>query len=265
VGDNAVLNIVLDGSLAGAVDGLVVAGGSSTVRGLVIDNFAYGSAIVLKLQGNDVVAGNFIGTDVTGESAAANNIGINSTSSGDTIGGASPGERNIISGNNSALPDSADGGNSQAGWGIAPGNANLIQGNYIGTDKSGTSAVSNGTGIFGGLNSMIGGLTTTLGTGAGNLISGNTGYAIDRLSNLNLVAGNLIGTTPSGLAALGNQFGIHINGNNNTIGGITPEARNIISGNTGTSVNIEALSPVTPNTISWRAITSGRTSPEPPA
>ena len=40
IGDNAVLKIVLDGSLAGSVDGLVIAGGNSTVRGLVIDNFA---------------------------------------------------------------------------------------------------------------------------------------------------------------------------------------------------------------------------------
>src|SRR5205823_107353 len=67
IGDNAVLKIVLDGSQAGAVDGLVIAGGNSTVRGLAIDNFAYGSGIVLNGSGNDVVVGNFIGTDVTGE------------------------------------------------------------------------------------------------------------------------------------------------------------------------------------------------------
>src|SRR5439155_20528636 len=110
IGDNAVLKIVLDGSQAGAVDGLVIGGGNSTLRGLVIDNFASGSGIVLNGSGNDVVIGNFIGTDVTGESAAANNIGINSSSAGDRIGGTSPGDRNIISGNNCPLPDSADGG-----------------------------------------------------------------------------------------------------------------------------------------------------------
>jgi hypothetical protein len=109
VGDNAVLKIVLDGTLAGAADGLIIGGGNTTVRGLVIENFAYGSGIALNGSGNDVVVGSFIGTDVTGESAAANNIGIDSNSSGDRIGGTSPGDRNIISGNNSALPDSADG------------------------------------------------------------------------------------------------------------------------------------------------------------
>ncbi len=238
IGDNAVLKIVLDGSLAGAVDGLVIAGGNSTVRGLVIDNFAYGSAIVLNLQGNDIVAGNFIGTDVTGQTAAANNIGIvtNSNganlSTGNTIGGIAPADRNIISGNNSALPGSADGGGQPFDFGIDIDNGNLIQGNYIGTDKSGTSAVPNGTGIVVGSNNTIGGLSAILGAGAGNLISGNIGFGIDRAGNQNLIAGNLIGTTATGLAALGNGAGVHLWGNNNTIGGTAAGARNIISGNT---------------------------------
>src|SRR5262249_35799604 len=51
IGDNAVLKIVLDGSLAGSVDGLVIGGGNSTVRGLVIDNFASGSALKLNDSG----------------------------------------------------------------------------------------------------------------------------------------------------------------------------------------------------------------------
>ena len=48
IGDNAVLNIVLDGSLAGSVDGLVIGAGSSTVRGLVIDNFAEGHTLATR-------------------------------------------------------------------------------------------------------------------------------------------------------------------------------------------------------------------------
>ncbi len=241
VGDNAVLNIVLSGSLAGAVDGLVITAGNCTVGGLVIDNYAEGSGVVLNGSGSDVVTGNFIGTDVTGESPAANNIGINSNSPGDTIGGPAPADRNIISGNDSALPDSADGGSNPAGFGIAPGNANMIEGNYIGTDKSGTSALPNYFGINGGSNITIGGLTGSPGTGAGNVISGNAFYGIG-LSKQNLVAGNVIGTNATGLAALGNGFGIHVVGNNNTIGGTTAGARNIISGNDGNGscgINIE--------------------------
>jgi hypothetical protein len=222
VGDNAVINIVVNGDLAGAVDGLVIAGGNSTVRGLVIDNFASGSAFVLKLNGSDVVAGDFVGTDVTGEAAAADYVGIVTNpnepilSTGNTIGGDAPVDRNIISGNNYI--------------GIDIDNANLIEGNYIGTDRSGTYAVANGTGIVVGSNNTIGGMTTTPGAGAGNVISGNTGFGI-QLGNQNLVAGNVIGTTATGLAALGNSGGI-LGGSYNTIGGTTPGARNIISGNT---------------------------------
>ncbi len=70
IGDNAVLNIVVDGSAGrGAVDGLVIGAGNSMVRGLVIDNFAAApdGGLVLGGSGNNVVTGNFIGTDVTGE------------------------------------------------------------------------------------------------------------------------------------------------------------------------------------------------------
>jgi hypothetical protein len=237
VGDNAVLNIVLDGSQAGAVDGLVIASGNSTVRGLVIDNFASGSGIALNDSGNDLVEGNFIGTDVTGEIAAANNQGIwIKSGSDDTVGGASPGDRNIISGNNSTLPGTADGVGGPEDIGINAGNGDLIEGNYIGTDKSGAYAVGNGTGIAIGSNNTIGGLTATPGTGAGNVISGNFGDGIfDAAGNLNLVAGNLIGTTATGTRPLGNQFGVLISyiggASNNTVGGTTTSARNVISGN----------------------------------
>jgi CSLREA domain-containing protein len=233
IGDNAVLKIALDGSLAGEADGLVIGGGNSTVRGLVVDNFGSGTGIYITSGGNNLVVGNFIGTDATGVAPGANNNGLLIYSSGNTVGGTSPGDRNLISGNNSGLPDSADGGSQPGDRGIYIGNGNLLQGNYIGTDRSGTSALGNGLGIESGSNSTIGGLTATPGTGAGNLISGNTIFGIDRAGNQNLIAGNLIGTTATGLAALGNGAGVDLWGNNNTIGGTTAGARNIISGNTG--------------------------------
>jgi hypothetical protein len=218
IGDNAVLKIVLDGSLAGAVDGLVIGGGgNSTVRGLVIDNFATGYGIELGGSGNDLLVGNFIGTDVTGVSVAANIIGADASSPGNLIGGSSPGARNIISGNNSRGVDVLSG--------------NVIQGNYIGTDKSGTCGLPNGSGIFiDRSDNTIGGTAV----GAGNVISGNTVEGIHLSGSQNLVVGNLIGTTVTGLAALGNNGnGITVWGNNNTIGGTISGARNVISGNSG--------------------------------
>jgi hypothetical protein len=191
--------------------------------------------------------GNFIGTDVTGESAVANNIGINANSNGDIIGSPSPGDRNIISGNNSSLPDAADGGSQPAGLGIDASGGDVIQGNYIGTDKTGTLALDNGgpfahdsgAGILGFSDNTIGGSSP----GAGNVISGNTGNGIWLAGNQNVVAGNLIGTTATGLAALSNGNEILVWGNHNTIGGTMAGARNIISGNTnpfgGSGIDIE--------------------------
>jgi hypothetical protein len=75
-GDNAVLRIELNGSSAGAsADGLVITGGSTTVRGLVINGFReYG--ILLQSSGGNVIEGNFIGTDATGTSALGNVEGV---------------------------------------------------------------------------------------------------------------------------------------------------------------------------------------------
>ena len=76
-GDNAVLKIVLDGTSAGssAAAGLHISAGGSTVRGLVIadfGNFSTAEGILLDTNGGNTIAGNFIGTDVTGEHLGGN-------------------------------------------------------------------------------------------------------------------------------------------------------------------------------------------------
>ena len=57
--------IELDGSTAGAVNGLTITAGSSTIRGLVINRFGT-SGIYIMTNGSNLVAGNYLGTDVTG-------------------------------------------------------------------------------------------------------------------------------------------------------------------------------------------------------
>ena len=107
----------------------------------------------------------------------------------------------------------------------------------------GTAAVANGSGVIfeaGSTGNTIGGLTTTPGTGAGNLVSGNTSagvYVLD--SGGNLVEGNLIGTDLTGSTALANvDDGIVLQqSSNDTIGGTAAVARNVISGND--AVNVE--------------------------
>src|SRR5581483_10139635 len=84
-----------------------------------------------------------------------------------------------------------------------------IQGNFIGTDTAGTTALPNARGIIldHGDGSTIGGLTGTPGAGAGNVISGNSqfGIYVKFATRLPLIEGNLIGTDVTGTAALGNQ------------------------------------------------------------
>ena len=100
VGDDAVLLIALDGSnLAGP--GLDLTGGNSTVRGLVMNHFdqnIFTSMTVLLESSNNIVAGNFIGTDASG-TVGARNQGVNVFSGANNlVGGTTPADRNIFGG-----------------------------------------------------------------------------------------------------------------------------------------------------------------------
>ncbi|MBD3558879.1 PD40 domain-containing protein, partial [Planktothrix sp. FACHB-1355] len=168
--------IELDGSSAGtnliSVAGISITAGNSIVRGLIINRFN-SSGIVLQTKGNNIIEGNFIGTDVTGTQPLGNSSGVSILSgSSNLIGGATTKARNIISGN---------------GFGItmAGTTSNIIQGNYIGTDINitNTDALGNGRGIWirdDSANNIIGGTAR----GEGNTIAFNN-IGID-LSNADL-------------------------------------------------------------------------------
>jgi len=111
------------------------------------------------------------------------------------------------------------------------GSDNRIEGNFIGIDVTGTVALGsrNGVVVFG-TNNTIGGTSPA----ARNVISGNGTGILFGFSNVtgNTVLGNFIGIDVTGTAALGNGIGIRITGApNNTVGGTSPAARNVISGN----------------------------------
>ncbi|MCA1971595.1 MAG: tandem-95 repeat protein [Caenispirillum sp.] len=195
----------------------------SSVRGLVIQNFTLNGIDVSGANGV-VIAGNWIGLDSLGTGAAGNANGVNLHNARDNIiGGSTAAERNVISGNQSGLIVGAG------------STGNLIRGNYIGTDYSGSMAVANSTeGMW--VNSpgnVIGGTMA----GQGNVISGNqgwTGIGLGPSASGTLIAGNLIGLNAAGSAALANAGnGITVMSPNNTIGGIVAGARNVISGNLG--------------------------------
>ena len=229
-GDNAVLLIEIDGTNAGTGFngvGFQIHGGQSTIRGLVINRFsAYAISIGSNDPGGNKIEGCFIGTDSTGMAALPNlSVGIYvNSSSNNVIGGTTPDVRNIISGN---------GNNSNGDGLLITGKSitgTIIQGNYIGTDATGATArgnQGNGINIDQTTNTLIGGTTA----GARNLISGNANGITAQGAQQMLIQGNYVGTDLTGTLALGNKFnGIRLgDSNNNTIGGNTAAARNIVS------------------------------------
>ena len=219
--------IVLNGSGAGGgSSGLSLTAGNSTVRGLAINSFG-NLGISLTGGGNNLIAGNYIGVAANGTTAAGNNKdGIYIESGGNTIGGTTASDRNVISAN---------------GWsGIElwrnTSVGNIIRGNYIGLDATGTAAMGNNdNGIVSGNNAtgtIIGGTAA----GAGNVIAGHNLTAISdgiRIagSSGGTIAGNRIGTDATGTLALPNlRNGINLSGTSGyTIGGTTAGAANLIA------------------------------------
>ena len=111
---------------------------------------------------------------------------------------------------------------------------NVIEACSIGTNAAGNAAAPNttyGVWVNNTAGNRIGGTTP----GSGNVISGNASqgiYLFNAGATGNLVQGNFIGTNAAGSAAIANGDGIGIGSAlNNTIGGTTSNARNVISGN----------------------------------
>ncbi|MGQ0541608.1 MAG: FG-GAP-like repeat-containing protein [Blastocatellia bacterium] len=205
-------------------------------RGLVINGV--GGNYYMNPQGiNNIFEGNRVGTNAAGTAASGspvNNTGGIAAQGANLIGGTTAAARNIIS---------TGTGEGVAIYGRATGNPNRMEGNFIGTDITGTVALGNfGNGVrIQGENLTVGGTTA----GAGNVICATTGDAFFGASGISgsggdgggigrLIQGNRIGTNAAGTAALGNaRFGIEGSTGTpfDTIGGVNPAARNIISGN----------------------------------
>jgi hypothetical protein len=212
------------GTAASVTNNLI--GGTTAVARNLISGNAIG---VLLNNGatNNLIEGNFIGTDITGNNALGNSAGIDLRDSNNVVGGTTAAARNVIGANNTGIRVSSSTGNS-------------IQGNFIGTDVTGTIALGGvGNGIEITAAAQIGGLTATPGTPPGNVISGaqaggGSGHGIfvqNGISNV-VIQGNLIGTDATGTQPLGNGVdGVEIFGAANLIGGTDVMARNVISGN----------------------------------
>jgi parallel beta-helix repeat protein len=153
-----------------------------------------------------------IGTNAAGSASTPNQIGLQISGSGD---GGNTISNNVIS------------GNIQVGLILISSVNNTIQGNYVGLDATGATAMGNtGNGIF--LNGSC-----NFNTLDKNVVSANTGGGILLTSSShNTITGNYCGLDKTGMLGRGNQWdGIGlINGSNyNMIGGKTAAATNVCS------------------------------------
>ena len=132
-------------------------------------------------------------------------------------------------------------GNSNFGVEVSSDVGDVVLGNAIGIVAlpGGGTSPGNSTGIdvTGSTSIQIGGANA----GDTNLISGN---AVDGIhiaaSSSDLVEGNLIGTNVAGTGAVPNAYGVVVDpsDSDNTIGGSTSGAGNVISGNSVVGIEI---------------------------
>jgi hypothetical protein len=212
------------GNMVGAING----------RNVISGNAGNGVYLVTNGASNNIVTGNYIGTDATGERAMPNALaGVFIQVPGNTVGGVLSGTGNVISGNTQ---------NGVFIYGATTSN-NVVEGNFIGTDATGTTAVANGYSgvtISNAPANMIGGTAS----GAGNVISGNynsgnSGIVLGGNTSGTVVQGNYIGTDLTGNNAVPNYGGIFFYGSGtNLIGGAVPGAGNIISGNSTEGLSV---------------------------
>lgn len=155
---------------------------------------------------NNIIKGNFVGLNRTGNGAVKNydGVSIEGTSSNNVIGGFTAAARNYVSGNVAYGIPLFGGGCSH----------NLIVGNFIGTDVTGKISIPNTYGVLcddGAYNNTVGGYVS----GAKNLISGNSGYGIflyNPQTAHDSIIGNIIGLNVDCTAKLPNANGIVIDG-----------------------------------------------------
>jgi photosystem II stability/assembly factor-like uncharacterized protein len=221
------------GILSGAAN-TQIGGLTSAARNIISGNDGAGVQIGgtgSKLQGN------YIGTDITGLVALGN--GGSGVIAGEhaLVGGTTPEARNVIAAN---ATDGGFGNISLESFSTGP-NA-TIQGNYIGTDVTGTKALdpNSTSGIsISSNNNLIGGPVP----GSPNVISGQlvgiiVGGFISSQVQGNVIQGNLIGLNAQGTGPVPNsQSGIQfLNSLLNFVGGTSVGTANKIAFNGGPGV-----------------------------
>lgn len=262
------MKIELDGSALtfGERALLEMTSSGNTIKGLVVNRLISGvfstGGIGIFIDGasanSNTITGNWIGLDADGVTAAGNSfVGVYVIN----------GDSNVIRGNtiagngNPTLTTGADVviGLFSDNSGADPANGNIVAGNQIGINAAGTAKPTGGSPLDGILvafrvtNTIIGGATAA----DRNIISGHnaSGGSLGNRSAIRVqgngnsgtvIQGNYIGTDVSGTAAIANTNGVTVR---NATGPVRISS-NIISGNGGNGVNLEAnISSVTGVTV----------------
>ncbi len=243
-----------EGILLQGASGNTIGGGSLLDRNVISGNGDAGVYLQDAETTGNVISGNYIGTDPSGSLALGNLDGVvlTGSSSGNVVGGTTPGERNVIS------------GNGQDGIVVSASSGNTVSGNYIGLDATGAATLSNaasGVKIDGGsADNVVGGDEA----GTFNVISGNgqDGLYLENAAN-NTIQGNRIGTDAGGATGLGNgRYGLYLGAGaaDNTIGGAAPGQGNVVAANEDDGIYLVNWS-ATGNVIAgnWIGTNSGGT------
>ncbi|MBX7152392.1 choice-of-anchor D domain-containing protein [bacterium] len=197
---------------ANVIDRNIISGNDSA--GILIDNSQF-----------NMIEGNYIGTNVSGNAAIANETGIRvlNNSHHTQIGSPIAGGGNVIAGNLT--------------YGIYFQNSDTcsVQNNFVGINAAGNTALGNlqdGIGISNSRQTKIGGALPF----DRNIISGNADEGIELAGDNNFIVGNYIGTDAAGNAAIANVSGVGVFGKFNKIGDGTASGINVISGNSLTGI-----------------------------
>jgi len=199
---------------------------------------AKADAITLNKTRYATISNDFIGLDMDGETADANQ-GIGVT---------------LMNASNNEIEGNVISANQKSGISLSGSSGNTILGNKIGTDVGGTVDLGNGmNGIFLAAKSN----SNTIGSNLnGNLISGNNNYGvlINSGSTLNTVSDNIIGLNAAASATLGNTLdGVKVqNASGNIIG-----QTNSVTGTTYNDANNGTA--ITSTVDGWQGIRAAAT------
>ncbi len=256
---NGIHGIFLAATLRPVIQGNVISGNGDHGISMAYAGAPTGGDGVPDQDG--LIQGNIVGLDATGANAIGNGksgLEIGLASHGNQVGGRTPAERNLFSGNGEfgiLIHKSSAPGEDQ------PPRRNVIEGNWIGLPLVGTQSVGNGSAdtdnpdaaggiaILHGIDNVIGGTAA----GAGNVISGNHFQGIFLHGTdtvLNRIEGNWIGLDTDGVTAKPNTrtnllyfdgAGMNIwdGARDNIIGGTESGSANYISGNASSGITIQ--------------------------